>query len=188
MEYNIRANTYKDFFGSAVPIIFSTAVIIWLGIFLNDQVDLASTLSDVSGTDPEQTQGLGSAFIIVILGLGVVVLLLNYLNVMNIRYTLGEDYIKVKQPQALILHETKEVKFDNITRVYVDKSLTSKILGGGDIVIELTGIKDKSVTLKCIDNPEQVMQFIMQKINEHKMQLQMQYQENKKISGIMQKF
>jgi uncharacterized membrane protein YdbT with pleckstrin-like domain len=187
MEYNIRANSYKDFFGSFLTVAIIVGVIIWTGIFLNNTVDFAGTWEDIT----DQTlniESVGTALLIIIIGLAVVVLLLNYLGIMNIRYTLTEQGIRVKEPQMMVISRTIDIKFENITRIYVEKTLNNQILGGGNIVVELTGIKDKNVSLKSIDNPDQVMQFIMQKQNEHNMQKQYQYTQGAKIDTILNKF
>ena len=107
----------------------------------------------------------------------------------HVKYSVFKDKIMHKETQALVLMLNQEVPFKNITRITFSRSgFLNKLLDCGDITIDLTALNIKEVKLLSINNPEQVAQYLQGMLNNYNATQQMQFQEQKKIEGIMERF
>ena len=77
----------------------------------------------------------------------------------------------------------------NITRITLSKDgVMNKLLNCGEITVELTGLRIKEVKLLSIDNVDQVAKYLQDLLYEFNAQRQMQYQEEKKVENIVDKY
>jgi len=91
-------------------------------------------------------------------------LLFGYLESNKIRYVFTKDGIKVYQNLLLVQLNELFIPYNNIVKVTFEEM---PILNAGNIILELTGTKDRNMEFKFIDNPQQVAAYILKLINEY---------------------
>lgn len=189
-EFIVKPNAIKEFLKNLTTIFIIVLIIIFVLIFLYLQVSLDFI--------PEILQSFDIQITLTQLFLGVsgifitgatLLLLFNYMNIKNLKYTVHNDNIEYSEITALVFLNKESVPFHNITRItFSNKGFMNKLLNCGDIKIDVSGLKISNMVLPSIDFPEKLTQVIQQKVNEYNMQKQMQYQEDKKVKGILDKF
>src|SRR3989344_614937 len=113
-------------------------------------------------------------------------LMLNYLNIKNVKYSFYDDRIEYSQVQLLLFMQKESIPMQDIARLtYSKQGIMNKALGCGEITIDLTGMQIPSIKLLSIDDPEGTTAILAQKVNEYRMRQQMQYQEEKNVEGIL---
>lgn len=113
---------------------------------------------------------------------GSIFLILNYLTLSKIHYTLYKDKLVYAKSMFFAHIPDLEIPFSNISKVTFQK----KALNTGTITIELTGMKEPKVEMKFIDNPEEVVNRIHQLIQEYRARYYAKYTQEYKIQNIME--
>jgi hypothetical protein len=181
----------KKVFIKNILIVFSVTLgIIALLFYLNSLVGLDVFLIPFEALGMEVgTEGLLLNTILIFLGAAVIFIIFNYLAVINIRYEFYNDHMKIYEPVLWVFITNSEVPYKNIVKIsYNYTGLTNKLLNSGEIVIELTGMEDGSVTMQVIDDTEQVVDHLLKIVKDYNAVQQMQFEENYKINNIMRKF
>ncbi|HIH31204.1 TPA: hypothetical protein HA235_00705 [Candidatus Woesearchaeota archaeon] len=183
---DVKKETLKTGFFIGVIFLISIAIV----IFLQIQVGLGFLIDVFAVFGTEITGGqIALTIIALFLIFAIAVLAFSYLSIKNVKYSVFKDKIMHKETQALVLMLNQEVPFKNITRITFSRSgFLNKLLDCGDITIDLTALNIKEVKLLSINNPEQVAQYLQGMLNNYNATQQMQFQEQKKIEGIMERF
>ncbi|MGV8150312.1 MAG: hypothetical protein ACP5NV_01150 [Candidatus Woesearchaeota archaeon] len=186
----IIPNAGKEFVKNLVFIIGILIVAIALLVFLQLNVGLEFIQETLSAFEIIiTTEQILSYGIILFVAVSIILLAFNYFNIKDLKYDVYDDKIIYKETQALILVNTQEIPYQNMTRIiYARDGLLNKALNCGDITIELTGTKIPKITLVSIDNPENASAYIQRKLNEYNMKRQAQFTEQQRVNAIMRKF
>lgn len=186
----VYPNAGKEFLKNLMSIFVLVIIIIGLLIYIQSQVGTGLLEDVLSAFEIQVNTGMITLGIVLFFITGATLLLLfNYLSIKNQKYLLCNDRIEYAGTRTLILIQKESVPYNNITRItFSNEGIMNKLLSCGEVKIELTGMKMPSITLESIDGPDRLTELIQQKVNQFNMQRQMQFQEQKKIEGIMKKF
>lgn len=194
MEVNdniiIYPNAGKEFLKNLLSIFIIVIITIGLLMFLQTQIgpDIVTDILAVLEVEVDMEMVNLALILFFVIG-ATALLLLNYANIRNQRYVLLNDKLEFTATQALVFIQKESIPYNNITRItFSNEGLMNKLLNCGEVKIELSGMKIPSITLESIDYPDQLTDIIQQKVNQFNMQRQMQFLEQKKIEGIMEKF
>jgi len=186
----VYPNTGKEFLKNLLSIFVIVIIIIGLLMFLQTQIgpDLVTDILDAFGVEVNMGM-INLTLILMFFMVAAVLLLFNYMSIKNQRYLLLNNTLEFTGTKLLILSQKETIPFGNITRITFSKEgLLNKLLNCGNIKIEISGMNTPSVTLESVDNPDKLTEIIQQKVNQYNMQMQMQFQEQNKIEGIMKRF
>jgi len=185
-----RPNYKKIFVRTLIIMIIVLILIIALLIFFNNQVgfDTFTGIFEELGMTVNPSEVL--VYTIAIAFFIILALLLgSYLNSKNVKYVFYNNKFVFYETQALILMNSKEVPYQNITKIYFNNNgLMDKLLGYGDIFIEISGMKDNALKLDCIDDVEDTVQYIQRILYEYNAYNQMRFEQNQRIGNIMSRF
>ncbi len=189
-EVIVYPNAGKEFLKNLISIFVIVIIIIGLLIYMQTQVGTGLLEDVLSAFEIQISAGIITLGLSLLFIIGAAALLLfNYMSIKNQKYLLCNDRIEYAGTQALIMIQKETIPFQNITRItFSNEGIMNKLLSCGEVKIELTGMKIPSITLESIDGPDRLTELIQQKVNQYNMQRQMQFQEQKKIEGIMRKF
>lgn len=189
-EFIVIPNAGKEFLKNLINILTLVLIIIGLLIFLQAQIGEGTFTEILEAFEVEVNTGLITLLLSLLFILGAaIVLIFNYINIRNQKYTIHNDKIEYVGSKAFLFLQKETIPFNNITRItFTNKGTLNKLLNCGEIKIELTGLKIPSIILESIDEPDRLTELIQQKVNQYNMQKQMQFQEQRKIEDIMKKF
>jgi hypothetical protein len=183
-------NINKVFLKSLVYASGIIACIIVILIYLNNEVglDIFMTVFETLGINIEP----GSILIITILialGITIVFLASKYLGIVNQRYEFYDNHLTIYEPTALVLLTHKDISYRNIVKISFNyEGFMNKLLNSGDITIDVTGMEDASVRMEVIDDARGLAEQLLRIVNEYRSLQQMQFEENRRIDGIMHRF
>jgi len=189
-EYEINPNDGKEFLKNLLTIFIIVILIIGLLMFLQAQVGLEFVTNILEAFNIQMSTGTITLILsLIFVGGAIILLLFNYINIRNQKYILHNDRIEYVGTQAFLFLQKETIPFQNITRItFSNDDLLDKLMNCGKINIELSGLKIPEITLESIDKPDVLTNLIQQKVNQFNMQKQMQYQEQKRVEGIMDRF
>lgn len=99
----------------------------------------------------------------VLLGLSLLLIPLYYhLRKKLVRYTLTDAKIEIDE--GFISHTTRNVPLRTIQDVTIKASVTQRILGFGDLVIENAGEKESEIVLKNINSPRKYADILLKQM------------------------
>ena len=179
----IKPNVKKAFISNVILIAIVVITIIVGIIYLNSIVGLGvflDTLSEI-GINISASSFIGG-FISTILFLTVLLLILDYVSLGKLTYTLYPDKIVYSKSLLIFQVSNKEIPYQNITKISYEKK---SIMTTGKIVIELTATKDSRVEIDFIDNPDEVMRQIQDAINRYRANYYAQYAQDYRFQNIM---
>lgn len=131
-----------------------------------------------------------ASFVLGFLGISLVVfvgvLAENYLAFGNCRYEFYGDRVVAYRPAWLVLLDSTDVPYDNIVRVFcVHKGLFDTLFSTGTIVMELSGIHQKTLELPLISHSDDMAAFIQRIIQQAHDTRQAEAVEQYRIGKIM---
>jgi hypothetical protein len=186
----VRPNNHKVFVRNIISVSGIAAIIILVLIYLDKMVGLDVFMMplEMLGITINQSSIL-TISIFVFLGASIIFLVLNYLNINNLRYEFYDDRIVLYESSALVFLTHKEISYKNIVKISFNyNGFMNKILSSGEIVIDVTGMKEGSMKMEMMDQTEELVAQLLKIIKEHNSLQQMQFEENYKIGKIMNKF
>jgi len=189
-EFIVNPNAGKEFLKNLLTIFVLVIIMIGLLMFLQAQVGPDLFTDVFSAFDIQVNTGLITLIISLVFVVGAAILLLfSYINIKNQKYIVYNDRIDFTGTKALLFLHKEVIPFQNITRItFSNEGIMNKLLSCGEVKLELSGLKIPSILLESIDGPDRLTELIQQKITQYNMQKQMQFQEQRKIEGIMKKF
>jgi len=192
MEYKsvtIKPNAKKIFILNILKIlIFSViaiAIIIVIDVFtiLDSLVEIFKIFN--YGVEVNQ---IVFFLIILVVTISLGALIRNYIIVSNLSYEIYYDKIIYVNNAMFIFKNTVEINFRNVVRIYFStKGLINQMFGTGSIIIDLTGLDKKSITLDFIGNIEQVTSYLQNVINKYRARMYSVEAERQKIGDIVEK-
>ena len=186
----VRPNIRKVFTKNIILVIIGVIVFIALLIFLNIEVGLDVFLI------PFETFGIKinpvSLLLYAIVGLiafTALMLMFNYIALQGLRYEIYKTKIMVYEPSAFIFIVSKEIPISSIIKISYDyEGFFNKLLVSGEVIIDLSGMRDSNIRFKFIDDIEKTVRYLQGLVNEHSAIKQAQFTENYRIGNIMKKF
>jgi len=115
----------------------------------------------------------------------VLLLIMNYVSLGKVRYTLYPDKIVYSKSLFILQIHDKEIPYQNITKITYEKK---PFLKTSKVCFELTGMKENKITIDFIDNAEEVVQKIQELIREYRAKYYARYSNEYKYQNIMDKF
>lgn len=181
----LKPNSKKIILLNFLKVLTAVLVIVGIIFFINMFVDLNVFKelfpADESGFDIKMavtSTFFLAGFII------TAILFLDYLMLSKVRYAFYNDSLKYRQNFLIMQTSELSIPYNNIVKVTFEKI---PVLNTGSIIIELTGMKEKSIELKFIDNTEQVTSDILKLINEYRSRYYSKKSEEYKYDGILNK-
>jgi|TARA_B100002003_G_C14140945_1_gene548638 hypothetical protein len=126
-------------------------------------------------------------FISGVAGLSLLLGILNYFAVKGIRYTFYKDMLRLERTASFVLLDSVDIPYKNVFKVdYDNDGFFNTIFNSGTVVLELNHMKKKVEKLMFIDNAQEVALYIQNIIKKIKQMEQAKFDEDNKISGIME--
>ena len=124
-------------------------------------------------------------FILITILATTILLILNYVNLGKLTYTLYPDKLTYGKSFFIMQTSSKSIPYVNIAKItYEDKSF----LNTSKITIELTGMKEPKLELDFIDNAAEVVRKIQELIQNYKANYYAQYSQKNKYQNIVDKY
>jgi hypothetical protein len=186
----VRPNIQKVFIRNLLYISGAAAGIILILVYLNSMVglDVFLTVFQAFGITVDPGSILSTS-ILVFLGIALLYLIINYLNVINLRYEFYDNRIRLYEPQLWLFLTHRDISYKNIVKIsYNYEGLINKLFRSGEIVIDVTGMKEGFVKMEVIDDTQQLVGQLLKIVQEYNSLQQMQFQENFRIGNIMRRF
>ena len=183
---NIKPNIKKAFILNIMIVSFILVLIISLLIYLHSIVGLGvflTTFREIGIDISPPVLLVYSIFLIIFFT--ALFLILNYLTLAKISYTLYPDKIVYSRSLLIIRISDKVIPYSNIAKITYDKK---PFLKTSKIVLELTGMKESKVEIDFIDNVEEVVNKIQELIREHRAKYYARYTEENRFQNIVDKY
>lgn len=182
----IKPNITKAFISNLISVGVIVVLIIGVLVFLNEVVGLEIFLEAFG----ELGVTISAASLLywsisLILFFTLLLLILNYINLGKVSYTLYPDKIVYSKIFFMTQLSEKIIPYPNITKItYEDKSLlkTSKI------ILELTGVKKSRMELDFIDNAEEIVKQIHDLITKYRANYYAKYSQDYRFQHIIDKY
>ena len=127
--------------------------------------------------------------VLFVLAVTCLLLLGNYMANAKLRYEFYQNKLVAHLNSALVLSNSREIPYANITRVlFNNKGTFNSMFNSGTIVLEMSGTENEKMELKFIDNVENAVQSIQNAIKEFASVQQAQFTENYRIDRIMNRY
>ena len=186
----VRPNIHKVFVKNLLYVSGIAAGIILLLVYLNSTVglDVFMTVFDAFGINVDPG-ALLSLTIMIFIGIVIVFLAGSYLSITNLRYEFYDNHLRMFEPTLLLFLTHKDISYKNIVKIsYNYDGIINKVFKSGEIVIDVTGMKEGFVKMEVIDDTEPLVQQLLKIVQEYNSLQQMQFQENYRIGNIMKRF
>ena len=192
MEYKsvtIKPNVKKIFILNIIKILLLLMVVVVVAVVI-DIVTFFDALTEVLkifNLDID-TKLIEFSLIILAVIFSLTTLIINYLIVSSLKYEIQFDKIIYVNNAMFIFKNTMEINFRNVVKIYFSsKGLINQMFDTGSIIIDLTGLDKKNITLEFIDNIEQVTSYLQDVVNRYRAGMYSIEAERQKIGDIMDK-
>lgn len=144
-------------------------IVVGLDLFLDSFAQMGITIS---------TTSFISWFIFLIIFSTAILLILNYVNLGKLTYTLYPDKIVYNQSFFIMQTKDKTIPYANIAKItYKDRAL----LNTSKITIDLTGTNKPNIELDFIDDAQEVVGKIQELVRDYKANYYAKYAQDKAI-------
>jgi hypothetical protein len=185
----LRPNTKKIFSLNLIKLTIGLFGLIAALLFFESFVglDVFTMVLEQFGMELETSELI--FYIIAISSLGYVSLLtLNFIHLNSIRYEFFPDKIASHTVALFIMLDSKEVPYKNITRVsFETNGFIEGLLNTGNVVLDLSALKEKTMKIECVDNPQQVAEYIQKMINYYNTRAYARRIEDYNVGNILDK-
>jgi hypothetical protein len=176
--FEFRPNVKRAFLLSLGKVLFIAALIIG-GYYYLSRMEIFGVFKELLGdaniTLPEIAWGIWVTVGVVIISIGF--LGVNYFDITKRRYVGYKDNLTLyKNFMIFQLNEIK-IPYWNIQNVETDDKKRH-------VIIEATGIKNRSITLKFIDDPEKAVEKIKESVRHFKANYYADYVKRQRIKSI----
>ncbi len=179
----IKPNIKKAFvlnilvIGGIVALVIASSIyihtIVGLGIFLDAFRELGIIISPTR---------MLSSFIGFVFFLTGILLILNYVALGKITYTLYPDKLEYSRNLFILELSSKTIPYANVAKVYYE---SKAFLNSAKVILELTGMKESKVEMDFIDNAQEVVQEIQRLIANYKADYYARYSQDYRYQNIM---
>ncbi|MBW2989523.1 hypothetical protein KY358_04360 [Candidatus Woesearchaeota archaeon] len=179
----IRPNIKKAFTFNLLIVGGILALVISLLLYLHNAVGLGLFL-DVFwqfGIEISPLAFLAYA-IFIVLFITAFLLFLNYMTLGKTRYIFYRDRILYTMSFFVMQVTEKKIPYANITKVSYEEI---PFFNSAKIIFDLTGMKERSVSFKFIDNPEEIVRNIHYLMTEYRSKYYAQYAQEYRMQNIM---
>lgn len=159
-----------------IAILIYLHIIVGLDIFLDTFGMLGIKISPLTL--------LGQSIFLIIF-ITTLLLILNYITLGKITYTLYPDKLVYSQSFFVVHIHNKTVPYSNIAKITYKNRV---FLNTSNIILELTGMKENKVELSFIDNSEEVVKKIQDLIRRYRANYYAQYTQDYRYQNIMDRF
>jgi len=185
----LKPNIKKVFIYNILRILFATVIIIGISIFYSYFVgfDVFVPIFETFGVTFEiDTTMVLWGFVGAILVATVVILIVNYLILANVRYEFYPEKIVKYKTAFFILINSEDTSYGNISRVsYYHSGWINWLLRTGTVNVELTGTKKDNLGMEFIDDPQKISQYIQKCIVLYKSRYYAEHAEDYRLGKIM---
>ena len=186
----VKPNVAKLFLENIIYVFGIAAVICIILIYLNNAVGLDVFLIPLEMLGiVVDTQNVLVIMMSIYLAFAIVYLVFNYLSNANLKYEFYADRVRMYESTLFVFKTNRDIYFKNIVKIsYNYKGFMNKILHSGEIVVDVTGMKEGFVKMVMIDQTEDLVNQLLKIVSDYNALQQMRFQENIKIGNIMRKF
>lgn len=182
-EFVLKPNVKKVTLLNVSKVAFAVILVLGIVFYLSMLIDL-SIFKEAFGFSENEMPTLSQVitnFILAVVVASIITVIISYMSIGKRQYVFFPDRME-KYTNFLIFNVGKEIiPYNNIASIRVDMSFSDHLIKSGTIILELTGMKKKSVALEYIDNAEGYLPYIQKLLNENKMRQTTGYQFNQKI-------
>lgn len=122
-------------------------------------------------------------FIFFVLFFTALSLILNYVTLGKIGYTLYQDKMVYSESFFIVHISDKVIPYANITKISYEKK---PFLNTAKIILDLTGMKQDKVTLNFIDEAEEVVSKLQELVREYRAKYYAKYSQEYRYQNIME--
>lgn len=168
------------FVGAIVFLIISSLVyihsIVGLKVFIDAFKELGYNISPSS---------LLAYSIILTLFVTAILLILDYVALGKISYTIYPDKMVYSKNFFIMQISDKTIPFANITKISYERKI---FLNSAKVIVELTGMKENKIEMNFIDNADNVVREIQNLIREYRARYYAQYSQDYRYQNIIEKY
>ena len=179
----IRPNVKKAFISNIFFVSLIVALIIGTLIYLNSLVGLSiflDTFKDFGIIISPSV--LLFWFIMIIIVFTALLLIMDYINLGKITYTLYPDRINYGRSLFIMQLSDKVIPYANIAKISFGEMTFLKT---AKVRLDLTGMKGSSIDIDYIDNPQEVVEEIHRLVGEYKSKYYARYSQDYRYQNIM---
>jgi len=179
----IKPNIKKAFLSNILFVSLIVAAVIATLVYLNNVVGLdvfIITFKEIGITiSPSK---LLAWFIIFILFITALLLILNYIVLAKISYTLYPDKILYGRSFFIVQLTSQEIPYSNISKVSYE---STPLLHTAKVVLSITGMKRSKIEIEYIDNAPELVNQLQNLINTYRANYYAKYSEDYRYQNIM---
>jgi|TARA_Y100000031_G_C8230577_1_gene390732 hypothetical protein len=129
-----------------------------------------------------------SGVIFILFLIAMFVLATTYLAVSNVKYKFLENKLIFTKKSFLLFTKTKNIPYQNISRVaFNDDGFFDGLFSIGTVILELSSMRQKEIELKFLDEPEKTAKVIQDVLRSFQLKSQAEYTEKYNIKKILNK-
>lgn len=182
----IKPNIKKAFIAnllfvfSIVALVISTLIylnaVVGLNVFIESFKEIGIIISPSS---------LLFWFIVLILFFTALLLILNYISLGKISYTIYPDKINYSRSFLIMQISDKTIPYANIAKVFYENK---SFLKTSKVVLELTGMKESKVEIDYIDDAQELIRKIQELVSNYRANYYAKYSQDYRYQNIMDRF
>lgn len=181
----IKPNIKKAFISNILVVCGIVALIIVLLVYINNIVGLSIFL------DVLRLFGIVISPLVVlaysiffVLFFTALLLILNYVTLGKISYTLYPDKVVYSKSFFIMSISGKAIPYANITKISYEKK---PFLNTAKVILDLTSMQQDKVTLDFIDNAEELVSKLQELVSDYKAKYYARYTEEYRYQHIIDK-
>jgi len=125
---------------------------------------------------------------VIVITLGVLVLLLEYIATVNTLYEFYDDKMTYYKPLFIVFKSAKNIDYRNISKVSFDKqNFFDSLFNTGSVKLDLSSLGERELKMPFVDLPQESAFQIQEILRAYKLKVQAEYTEKHTISGILEK-
>jgi len=186
-QFTLQPSVAKVCLLNVSKVIIAVIIILGLIYYLSTLVDLSifKEALDIKEGELPSMGDMTIRFVIAVIIASVITLTLSYLSIGKKQHLFYTDRLESYKSYMLFNVSKKTFPYTNIVSIRAVQDFTDSLLGTGRIVIGLTAMKEKNVTLEFIDKADEYVPYIQTLLNNARTQYGMAYQQNKTIQNTL---
>jgi hypothetical protein len=174
---------------NVIKVVAAVVIIVAVVTYLGQLVDfgIIGESIGITSQDLPETGQVVMNFALAAMLASLLTFVVSYLSASKRQYAFFPDHVEIYDNFLIFNVSQKNVPLLNVVSVRASREGEKKIFGLGKVVIELTGLQEKSADLDDLRNPEQFLPYIQRLVDQHKSAEQAQFTYNQNIQRTLDK-
>ena len=184
----IKPNLRKVLLVNVLKTFFILLLLMVLAVILDFTGGLDSINDSFEGIGVSLTFASPLTFILIAVAtIFLLVLLISYFSVLNVRYEFSDSYLMAYKTVFIIVN-SKKIPYKNIMKVNFEKNgFFNEMLNTGTIILDISSMGYNDSKMKYVDKPASVASYINDVLSSYQRKVQTEYTAKYRMSDILDK-